>query len=124
MKTLNEKVIAVVGVSEDVFKYGHRIFKSMIEEGYNVYGINPRGGKILGKDIYKGLSGMPSAPDIVITVVKPEITLSVVEECNKLGVKEIWMQPGSESAAAIELAQKYGMSVTHHSCIMLANGIW
>jgi uncharacterized protein len=124
VKPLKDKLIAVVGVSGDMLKFGHRIFKSLVGEDFNVYGVNPKGGNILNRKVYKSLSEMENAPDIVITVVKPEITEKIIEECRALGINEIWMQPGSESQKAVELAKKYGMSVTYGACIMVSNGIW
>jgi uncharacterized protein len=124
MKPLIEKKIAVVGVSSDKNKYGYKIFKSLIFGGYKVAGVNPKGESILDKKIYKSLSELEPKPDIVIAVVRPAITEQVVEECNRLGIREIWMQPGSESDKAIALAQKYGLETTHDACIMVLHGIW
>jgi len=114
----------VLGVSEDAQKFGHQIFKSLMTEGYSVYGINPKGGEVLNKKIYKSINEIGVIPDLVITAVKPEVTEKIIEECGKLGIKEIWMQPGSESDKAITAAKDLGMSVTHHACIMLDSGIW
>ncbi len=97
MKTLIEKIIVVVGVSANPDKFGQKIFRSLLRDGYNVFGVNPRGGRILDRDVYKSLSEISVVPDLVITAVKPEVTEKIVEECVKLGIKEIWMQPGSES---------------------------
>ena len=124
MKSLKEKLIAVAGVSNDTAKFGYKIFKSLVENGFDVCGINPKGGSILNRPIYKGLSEIGKVPDIVITAVRPEVTENIVEECKRIGIKEIWMQPGSESLTAIENARKYGMSVTHDSCIMIDSGLW
>ena len=124
MKTLKEKTIAVVGVSENTEKYGHRIFESLVKDGYNVYGVNTKGGNVLGNKIFKELADIENIPDIVVTAVKPEVTEKIVEECRELDIREIWMQPGSESGKAVELAKKYGISVTHTACIMVSSGIW
>lgn len=118
------KRIAVAGVSADENKYGHKIFKDMIDAGYDVVGINPSGGVILGKKIYKSLSEMAYVPDVLITVVQPAVTEKIVGEAIKKGVKAIWMQPGSESQAAIDEARKNGINVTFNACIMVMNGIW
>ena len=67
---------------------------------------------------------MGSVPDIVITVVPSGVTEKVVEDANELGVKEIWMQPGSESQNAIMKAKEYGIKVTHNACIMINAKIW
>ena len=121
---LKDKRIAVIGVSERAEKFGFKIFKDLLEAGFSVCGVNPRGGEVLGKRIYKSLKEIEFIPDLVITVVSPEITEKIVEECNLLGIKEIWMQPGSESENAIKKALSYGISLTHNACLMKQAGIW
>lgn len=118
-----DKKIAVLGASQDHSKYGHKIFKDLDLNGYTVWPINPKGGLLLGKMVYKSLSELPSKPDLVITVVAPSETEKAVEECNNLGIKHIWMQPGSESQKAIEKAKKYGIEITS-ACFMVKNKIW
>lgn len=118
-----DKKIAIIGVSKDYSKYGHKIFRELLREKYNVEGINPKGGFILGKIIYKSLEELPSKPDIVITVVPPDITEKIVEKCNKLGINFIWMQPGSESEKAITKAKEYGIDVVN-ACFMVSEKLW
>lgn len=117
------KLIAVVGVSDDASKYGHKIFRDLLNAGYPVKGVNPRGGFVLGQNLYKSVSELEQRPDLVITVVPPPVTEKVVEECNKLGVKHIWLQPGSESVRAVEKAKEYGIKATL-ACFMAVKGVW
>ncbi len=113
-------VIAVVGVSRNPEKWGHRVFKELLERypHMRIYPINPKADSILGHKAYPSISSLPEKPDLVITVVPPQITESVVEEAIRLGVKYIWMQPGSESQKAIEVAESSGIRVIHHACIV------
>ncbi|OGR62397.1 MAG: hypothetical protein A2X31_01660 [Elusimicrobia bacterium GWB2_63_22] len=117
------KLIAVVGVSDDASKYGHKIFRDLLKAGYPVKGVNPKGGFVLGNNIYKSLSEIEARPDLVITVVHPGVTEGVVEECNALGIKTVWMQPGSESEAALAKARTYGIK-TISACFMVQKGVW
>ncbi len=116
-------LVAVVGVSDDASKYGHKIFRDLLKAGYPVKGVNPKGGFVLGSNLYKSLSELEKKPDLVITVVPPAATEAVVEECNKLGIKTVWMQPGSESDAAIEKARDYGIKAVT-ACFMVQKGVW
>lgn len=118
------KKISVVGVSHKEDKFGFKIFRDLLKEGFEVEGINPTNGRILGKEIYRNLKALSSKPDLVITVVVPQVTERIVEECQELGIKEIWMQPGSESQEAIRRAKDYGITVTHHACFMVQHGLW
>ncbi len=117
------KLIAVVGVSDDASKYGHKIFRDLLNANFAVKGVNPKGGFVLGNNIYKSLSEIEKRPDLVITVVHPQVTERVVEECNALGVKHIWMQPGSDSDEAVRRAAEYGIKVTQ-ACFMVNKGVW
>jgi predicted CoA-binding protein len=124
MKNLHAKEIAVVGVSNRTEKIGTKIFRDLLKHGLNVQGINPSGGELSGKKLYKSLRDLPLVPDIVITVVPPHVTERIVDECRQMGVREIWMQPGSESEAAIQKAHKFGMSVSHNACFMVHYKFW
>jgi predicted CoA-binding protein len=115
---MREKVIAVVGVSRDERKYGFKVFKDLIQKGMRVYGVNPNIESLLGRKIYSRISEIPERVDIVVTVVPPEVTEKIVDECAQLGIREIWMQPGSESEKAIEKATSLGIRVVHSACIM------
>lgn len=123
MNTKEYRLIAVVGVSDDASKYGHKIFRDLLNAGFPVKGVNPKGGFVLGNNIYKSLSEIETRPDLVITVVHPQVTERVVEECNALGVKHVWMQPGSESDLAVEKAREYGIKATL-ACFMVNKGVW
>jgi predicted CoA-binding protein len=124
MNNIQEKEIVVIGVSEREEKYGYKIFRDLIKHRFNVKGINPRNGTILGQKIYKTLGDLERVPDLVITVVPHQVTERIVQECKEMGIREIWMQPGSESEAAIKKAKDYGITVTHDDCFMVHYGIW
>lgn len=124
MENYKSKKIAVVGVSSREHKFGHRIFRDLLHAGYLVEGINPADGEVLGKKIYRDLKSLPWVADLVITVVSFEVTEKIVEECIALGVKEIWMQPGSESQKAIENALKHNIKVVYNACFMVHQSLW
>jgi len=124
MDDIKKKKIAVMGVSNKEEKFGFRIFRDLIKAGFNVEGVNPTNGEVLGKKIYRNLKEISARPELVITVVPYQVTERVVDECNALGIKEIWMQPGSESEAAVLKAKSFGIKATSNSCFMVVNNIW
>lgn len=69
-----DKAIALIDASKDETKYGFKIFNDMINAGWNVKGINTRGGEVLDRKIYYELDKLEVTPNIVITVVPPEST--------------------------------------------------
>jgi uncharacterized protein len=124
MEDIRTKEIAVVGVSSDPGKYGYKIFESLRREGFKVEGVNPRLKELSGVPVYPSLKDLPEKPDMVITVVPPRVTETVVDEAARLGIRDIWMQPGSESEAAIAKARKQGMHVTFNACFMVSQRLW
>ncbi|RJS80529.1 CoA-binding protein [Candidatus Bathyarchaeota archaeon] len=120
LEFLNKKnVFAVIGASRDPKKYGHQVYKDLRKAGYKVYPVNPNADEILGDKCYPSLESLPEKPDVVDIVVPPKITEQIVKTCKKLGIRMIWMQPGSESEAAIRFCEENGMDVVHGVCVMV-----
>jgi uncharacterized protein len=104
---------AVIGATDNTEKYGNRIFKNLKDRGYEVYPVNPKLEELDGIPVYHTLSDVPVKVDVVDFVVPPAVTIEILKECNKLGLKKIWLQPGSESEDAIKYCQDNDMTVLH-----------
>jgi predicted CoA-binding protein len=121
---MKDKKIAVIGVNDNPEKFGYKIFCGLLGEGYSVFPVGVRGGEANGVKIFKTLDELLEKPDLVIMVVPPVGTDKIVEDCIRLGIKEIWMQPGSQSAEGIKKAETAGIKVTHQGCFMIHEDIW
>ena len=117
---LNRKnVFAVVGASRDPKKYGYQVYRDLRNAGYKVYPVNPNANEILGDKCYSSLDSLPVKPDVADLVVPLKITEQAVKTCKKLGIKKVWMQPGSESETAINFCRENGIAVVHGVCVMI-----
>jgi len=114
-----KNMFAVVGASRDSKKYGHQVYRDLRNAGYRVYPVNPNVNEVLGDKCYPSLEALPVRPDVVAVLVQPKVTESVVKNCKKLEIKKVWMQPGSESEAAISFCKENGMDVVHGVCVMV-----
>jgi len=114
-----KNIYAVIGVSRNPKKYGHRVYKDLKMSGYRVYPINPNADEILGDKCYHSLKELPERPDVVDIVVPPMITVDIVKECKELGIKKVWMQPGSESKKAINFCKENDINIIHGICVMV-----
>ncbi|MGA9347601.1 MAG: CoA-binding protein [Anaerolineae bacterium] len=121
---INQRVWAVVGVSLNPEKFGHRVFRNLRAAGYIVYGVNPGGGEIEGQRLYSSLADLPEKPVVVDIVVPPKVTEEIVRQCAELGLGRVWMQPGSESEEAIRFCQEKGIKVVHGACAMIRKREW
>lgn len=113
------KKIAVVGASPNREKWGWKVYSKLKFLGFEVFPVNPNYREIDGEKCYSSLKDLPVKPDMVITVVPPQVTEQIVEECRDLGIKKVWMQPGSESEKAIEFCRANGIEVTYNACFVV-----
>ena len=114
-----ENIFAVAGASRNPEKYGHQVYRDLLNARYRVYCVNPNADEILGNKCYPSLEVLPVKPDVVDVVVPPEITEQLVKTCKRLGITKVWMQPGSESKVAISFCEENNMDVVHGVCIMV-----
>ncbi len=108
---MEKKRFAVVGATDNPEKYGNTIFKNLKSRGYEVFPVNPKLDELEGTKVYHTLSDIPVKVDVVDFVVPPAVTEEILKECNRLGLKRIWLQPGSESEEAIKYCNDNGMTV-------------
>ena len=114
--------IGVVGVSVDTTKWGYRVYVHLKEQGLDVYPINPKYDEIEGSECFPDVGSVTTGLDVVVTVVPPDVTEEIVEQCLEAGVRRVWMQPGSESDEAVEFCKAQGMEVVHEAC-MVTDGL-
>ncbi|MEM3422087.1 MAG: CoA-binding protein [Candidatus Hadarchaeum sp.] len=125
---LSAKVIAVVGMSKDPLKYGHKVGAYLKGHGYRIVPVNPSAEEILGERSYPSLLDVPEQLQKEIELVDifrpsddvPPIVAQAVELRRRHGkVRGVWMQLGIANEAAAEMAEKAGLEVVMDRCIML-----
>jgi len=81
--------IAVIGASRDTDKIGYKITNNIISGGYrgDVYPVNPQGGEILGRPVYKSVEDIPGDVDMVSIVIPAKFVVDSVAACARKGVK-------------------------------------
>lgn len=118
-KMLEKKVWAVVGATPNEEKFGYKLYKRLVETGYEVYGVNPVYDKIGDDVIYENLSSLPVVPEVLDIVVSPKRALPVLEEAAKLGIKYIWFQPGTYDDEVLQKAEELGLEHVL-ACVLVA----
>jgi len=116
---MDQKRFAVVGATDNPDKYGNRIVKNLRNRGYEVYPVNPKLEEVEGLKCYPSIAEIPVRVDVVDFVVPPKATEEILTQCKELGLDRIWLQPGSESEAAITFCQDNNLKVVHSVCVML-----
>ena len=117
-EAMDKKTWAVVGATDNPEKYGCKIFKKLKQMGYKVYPVNPNYDSLQGEKCYPNISSLPEVPEVVNMVVAPKHGIKVIEEAGTLGVKYIWLQPGTVNNEIITLAEEKGIK-TIQACVLV-----
>jgi predicted CoA-binding protein len=99
------KSVAIIGASSNPRKFGNRAVRAFRRQGYTVFAINPHEGEVEGLKTYASVLDVPDAIDMASFYVPPEVGEKVIVEVARKGIAEVWLNPGSESDALIQLAR-------------------
>ena len=117
---LNAETYAVVGASRDPAKYGFLVYKAVKAAGKTAWPVNPSAAEVDGDRCCPALDALPGVPNVAVLIVPPAVSESVAGECARLGIKNIWMQPGAESEAAVAACHASGLGVVSGGpCLMV-----
>ena len=116
------KTIALVGASPRSERDSYRCMESLIDQGYQVFPVNPReaGKLILGQHCYADLHSLTEAlgqsVDMVDIFRSSEAALGVTQEAIAISAKVVWMQLEIINQQAADLAEAAGIRVVMNRC--------
>ncbi len=131
MKTIDEKIAAflaapayaVAGASKNRDKYGNKVLRCYLQNGRTVVPVNPVESEIEGTACVKSVDELPAEVQSLSIITPPQVTDKVVEQAIARGIRNLWMQPGAQSAAAIAAAEAAGLNViADGSCVLVVMG--
>ena len=131
MKSIDERIaeflaapaFGVAGASKNRDKYGNKVLRCYQLNGRTVVPVNPVEAEIEGVACVKSVSELPTEVQSLSIITPPQITDQVVEQAITRGIRNIWMQPGAQSAAAIAACEQAGINViADGSCVLVVLG--
>lgn len=86
---INPRSIAVVGASQNEKKNGGRLFRYIVENGYEgeLYPINPGADEIKGYKAYPSIKDVPGDIELACIIVDAKLVPRIMEDCIAKGVK-------------------------------------
>ncbi len=111
------KSVGVIGASRDPKKFGHIIFRNLLEGSKKVYPVNPNAEEILGKKCYANVKEIPEPVDLVVIAVPQEHAIKAVEDCREKGVRAAviitagFAEAGNQESEAALLRKKGDMRI-------------
>ncbi len=125
----NNKVIAVVGFSENHTRPSNRIGRYLDGNGYTVYGVNPKlsGTETDNIKCYSNVKDLPEQADIINIFRRSEFVEDLIKEILEMNYKPkvIWAQIGVISSEGRSLAEDNEIAYIENKCIMIEHSkIW
>lgn len=121
---LTHQRIAVTGVSRNPHGHGsNAVYQRLRNRGYEVFAVNPNADEVEGDPCYHDLGSIPGGVEAVVIGTRPEAAQATVEECEELGIHDVWMHrgpgPGSVSPTAAAYGRDHGMRVIDGGCPLM-----
>jgi len=120
---LESPVFGVVGASPKQYKYGNKVLRCYLMNNRKAIPVNPVQKEIEGIPCAASVADLPAEVQSISLITPPQVTEKVVEAAIAKGIKNIWMQPGAESPAAVAACEKAGINViADGSCVLVVLG--
>lgn len=116
---LEQKTIAIAGVSRKEQKFGNTIYKQLIGRDYTVHPVNPAMETYKGKVCYPTVNALPDDVSGLVIVTNPSQTLKLIKEGESKGIRNFWVQQGAESKEAMEYAAQSKSNIIFKECLMM-----
>lgn len=116
---MDNRVIAVVGLSASWNRPSYFAAKYMLEHGYTIIPVNPGQSEILGQKCYASLADIPCKVDIVDCFRKSGEIPPLADQAIAIGAKVLWLQLGVINQDAAQRAVAAGLDVVMDRCVKI-----
>lgn len=122
-KFLSSPAFAVAGASTKREKYGNMVVRCYQQQGKVVIPVHPQEKEIEGVACVPSVEALAPEVKSLSIITPPAVTEKIVVAAIAHGIENIWMQPGAESSAAVELCRAHGVNViADGSCLLVVLG--
>ena len=116
---LNNKTLAVAGVSRNPKKFGNMVYRTLKEKGYRILPINPNADSIEGDPCFRSIADLPSDISMLLVVTHKRDTADIIKQAIEKGFRHVWIQHGCETEEALQIAQENNINLVSGACIMM-----
>ena len=116
---LRKRRIAVCGATPNRDRWGYRVFRRLVDEGYDAIPVNPNARAVDGIPAYESLEEVPGPVEAVSVITPPAVSIGIVRQAADLGKPTCWFQPGAFSPEVIAEATRLGVPAIHGHCVLI-----
>ncbi len=120
---LSAGAFAVAGASANRDKYGNKVLRCYLQNSKTVIPVNPREQAIEDIPCVASIVNLPPEVTSLSIITPPAVTEQIVAQAIARGIRNIWMQPGAQSPAAVAACQAAGINlIADGSCLLVVLG--
>lgn len=116
------RTIAIVGASADPSRASSFVAAYLLRHGFEIWPVNPRGGEILGRHVFRSLAELPAPPDVVDVFRRPADCPDVARAAVAARARVLWLQLRIVSDEAAAIARAAGLGVVMDRCLKIEHG--
>ena len=117
-----KRTVAVIGASSDRQKFGNKAVRAFLQQGYEVYPVNPKETLIEDLPVFRTILDVPVRPQMVSVYLPPQVLLKVLPDIAAKGCDELWLNPGTESDEVLAEAERLGLNAIR-ACSIVGVGV-
>lgn len=117
---LNQKRIAIIGVSREPRSFSVMLFSELLRCGYDPIPVNPHTPNVLGRPCFGRVQDVTPPVKAALLITPPQVTEMVVADCARAGIRLVWMHrgvgTGAVSPKAVAFCRAQGIEVIAGEC--------
>lgn len=108
---MSKPTVAILGASADRAKFGNKSVRAHVQQGFEVFPVNPKGGAVEGLTVYKSLAEIPGGKlNRVSVYLPPPLVLKALDDIATRGCDELFLNPGTENPEVVGRAEALGLN--------------
>ena len=115
--------VAIVGMSADPSRASYFVATYLLSSSCSfdeIWFVNPKGGEIFGRPVYRSLAELPAAPDLIDVFRRVDDLPSVAKEFVAItGTRVFWAQLGLDSPEAADIVTAAGRTAVMNRCLKI-----
>ena len=119
LEFIQEKNLAIYGVSRSGNKFGNTIANELKQRGYQVSVIHPQADEINGEKCYHSIQEIKDRVNAVLICLPPTKAAEAIREAAQAGIRKIWLQQGANGMETAQAAQEMQVSPITGKCILM-----
>jgi len=116
---LDQKHVAIAGISRKSQKFGNTIFKELQKKNYQLYPIHRELSDFEGVKCYPDIHSLPGEVSALIICTKPEQTTLLMKEAIAKNIRHVWLQQGAQNDESLRIAEENKINLIQKECVLM-----